>query len=338
MISRLRIISFFGFCFFAFVQVVLFPYLHLPGFLCTSRRGRGKREREEDLQFAIFACWLGVEFYALLVVIMQRRALRHHVNGSSTTALPLRSRNDDYPHHSRASSNSTHRKKISKRAMIISITIVLSIALLAGFIVWESIVSFVGSRNNSLSENTADADVSLNRRQLDKTHFYESRPLDRFSELKYALGNSKIMLLYFAASWCPMSTPISEALDEAFGRGDMLLTRNGEKKTLSIVYVSSDETLKEYNEYTLKRHWLPIPFDSPEKNALKRHFATCAHVELEELHFDRKHELPTIVVIDSKTQGIITTNGAHDVEEMGDGALEHWLEMQSWASRFANSI
>jgi hypothetical protein len=253
---------------------------------------------------------------------MQRRALRHHPNGSSTTALPLRSRNDDYPHHSRASSNSTHRKKFSKKAMIISITIVLSIALLAGFIVWESIVSFFGSRSNSLSEDTVAADASLNRRQLDKTHFYESRPLDRFSELKYALGNSKIMLLYFAASWCPMSTPISEALDEAFGRGDILLTRNGEEKTLSIVYVSSDETLKEYNEYTHNRHWLPIPFDSSEKNALKRHFATCAHVELEELQLDRKHELPTIIVIDSKTQGIITTNGARDVEEMGDGALE----------------
>lgn len=281
----------------------------------------------------------GLYYLDSLVQIMQRRALRHHVNGSSTTALPLRSRNDDYPHQNRASSNSTHRRKFSKKAMIISIIIILSIAMLAGFIVWESIVSFFGSRSYLLSGNTADADASLNSlRQLDKAHFYDSRPLDRFSELKYALGNSKIMLLYFAASWCPMSTPISEALDEAFGRGDVLLTRNGEKKTLSIVYVSSDETLKEYNEYTHKRHWLPIPFDSPEKNALKRHFATCAHVELEELQFNRKHELPTIIVIDTKTQGIITTNGAHDIDEMGDGALEHWLQMQSWASRFANSI
>lgn len=325
-------------CFFCFCpsKVVLFTiYVYRDSYVQQER----EREEGERGRFAMYAFCIILHFALLLVVIMQRRALRHHhVNGSSTTALPLRSRNDDYPHHSRASSNSTHRRKFSKRAMIISITIVLSIALLAGFIVWESILSFFGSRSNSLSDNTADTGASLNRMQLDKTHFYESRPLDRFSELKYALGNSKIMLLYFAASWCPMSTPISEALDEAFGRGDMLLTRNGEKKTLSIVYVSSDETLKEYNEYTLKRHWLPIPFDSPEKNALKRHFATCAHVELEELQLDRKHELPTIIVIDSKTQGIITTNGAHDVEEMGDGALEHWLEMQSWASRLANSI
>jgi hypothetical protein len=172
-------------------------------------------------------------------------------------------------------------------------------------------------------------------RRVDKSNFYRTRPLDQFSELTYALEHSQLVLLYFAASWCPMSTPISIALDKAFGRGDILLTRNGKKKTLAIVYVSSDETLEEYKEYTRKRQWLPIPFDSPDKNNIKRHFATCAHRELEELHFDRKHEIPTGIVIDSRTQGIITTNGADDVEKMGDGALERWLQLQEWV---ANSI
>jgi len=199
-------------------------------------------------------------------------------------------------------------------------------------------VSFFGSstssRTNSLQTGAAHNNDGGTSRHLDRSKFYEQRPLDRFSELQYALEHSKLVLLYFAASW----SPISDALDEAFGKGDVLLTRNGQKKTLSIIYVSSDKTLQEFTEYTRKRHWLPIPFESPEKNQLKRHFATCAHRELEELQFDRKHEIPTGIVIESRTQGIITTNGADDVEEMGAGALEHWLKMQGWASQMANSI
>jgi hypothetical protein len=198
------------------------------------------------------------------------------------------------------------------------------------------IVTSTLPRTNSPQKGVANNNDGS--RHLDRSEFYNQRPLDKFSELQYALEHSTLVLLYFAASWCPMSTPISDALDEAFGKGDMLLTRNGNKKTLSIVYVSSDETLEEYEEYTRKRHWLPIPFDSPERNELKRHFATCAHRELKELLFDRKHEIPTGIVIDSRTQGIITTNGADDVEGMGAGALEHWLKMQGWASQMANSI
>lgn len=261
---------------------------------------------------------------------MQRR-VRHTAKGS-TTALPLRVRNDEYPRKTRTAV----RRKLSKRAVIITM-IILSILTLVGLIVvWESVMSFFGS--SSPSGNSLQNDAAQNSRHLDTSHFYTQRPLDQFSELKYALEHSKLVLLYFAASWCPMSTPISNALDEAFGKDDMLLTHNGQRKTLSIVYVSSDKTLEEYTEYTRKRKWLPIPFESPEVNQLKRHFATCAHRELEKLQIDRKHEIPTGIVIDSRTQGIVTTSGADDVEEMGAEALEHWLKMQGWANQMANSI
>jgi hypothetical protein len=243
---------------------------------------------------------------------MQRR-VRHIANGSSTTALPLRVTKDEYPHHTRNTTRTT-RRKLSKRTVIINITIILSIIMLVVFIVTSTL-----PRTNSPQKGVANNNDGS--RHLDRSEFYNQRPLDKFSELQYALEHSTLVLLYFAASWCPMSTPISDALDEAFGKGDMLLTRNGNKKTLSIVYVSSDETLEEYEEYTRKRH-----------------FATCAHRELKELLFDRKHEIPTGIVIDSRTQGIITTNGADDVEGMGAGALEHWLKMQGWASQMANNI
>ena len=157
-----------------------------------------------------------------------------------------------------------------------------------------------------------------------------SLPLSKFSELAYALENSNLVALYFAASWCPMSTPISIALDRAFGNDDILLTNDGGRKELSIVYVSSDKTLDTFNGYIHNRKWLAVPYESKERNDLKRHFSTCAKIELEELDIDRKHEIPTIIVIDSKTHGVITTNGADDVDHMGDGALQHWKDMQDW--------
>ena len=261
--------------------------------------------------------------------------MRNSRGKGSSTALPLRNKNDEYPRKFRAD----RWKKFSNRAVIISFVIISTFTIVGVFVVWE-VASFVGSfgpsRNNSLQIHD-DTHNSVGSRHLDRSKFYDQRHLDRFSELKYALEHSELVLLYFAASWCPMSTPVSEALDEAFGN-DVLLNRDGKKKTLSIVYISSDRSLEEYNKYIRGRQWLAISFESPERNNLKRHFATCAHRELEELQFDRKHEIPTGIVIDSTTQGIITTNGADDVSEMGAEALDHWLKIQQWASETANNI
>jgi len=127
-----------------------------------------------------------------------------------------------------------------------------------------------------------------------------------------------------------MSTPISLALDSAFGRTDMLLSNEGGRKILAVVYVSSDETLDEFNGYIRNRQWLAVPYESKQRNDLKRHFSTCAKRELEDLNIDRKHEIPTIIVIDSETHGIITTNGADDVDQMGEDSLQHWKDIQDW--------
>ena len=127
-----------------------------------------------------------------------------------------------------------------------------------------------------------------------------------------------------------MSTPISHALDRAFGGENDLLSAQGGKSALSIVYVSSDRSRDEYDAYIRDRkYWMAIPFESPQRDELKRHFSACARIELEELDMDRKHEIPTIIVIDSRTHGIITTNGANDVAKMGRLALEHWKDMMT---------
>ena len=95
----------------------------------------------------------------------------------------------------------------------------------------------------------------------------------------------------------------------------------------------SDRDVDEYNEYIETRNWLAIPFESAQRSTIKKHFKTCAHRELEELDIDRKHEIPTIIVIDSETEGIITPNGADDLDDLGAKAFDHWKDMQKWIKK-----
>lgn len=159
-------------------------------------------------------------------------------------------------------------------------------------------------------------------------------PLQDFPSLQYALRNSDIALLYFAAAWCPMSTPVTNKLDEIFR--DVLLEPPSEdssprnllqRQGVSLVYVSSDRSSQEMQDY-LKPSWMYVPFDSEEREALKRRFATCARRELDELGMERKHEIPTLIVLSGPTHNVLTFHGVKDVEEYGLNAIDHWLELE----------
>ena len=66
-------------------------------------------------------------------------------------------------------------------------------------------------------------------------------PLAEYPSIQYALDHSDIVLLYFAASWCPMSAPITKLLDEKFG--DILLPPEG-----------SDESKRSINNKIRRAH------------------------------------------------------------------------------------
>lgn len=130
-----------------------------------------------------------------------------------------------------------------------------------------------------------------------------------------------------------MSTPVTEQIDELFRDVLMeppdedsprnLLQRHG----VSLVYVSSDRNEEEMEEY-LKPNWLYVPFQSEERAALKRRFATCARRELQILGMERKHELPTLIVLSGPTQQVLTFHGVKDIEEYGINAIDHWMELE----------
>ena len=176
------------------------------------------------------------------------------------------------------------------------------------------------------------ASVALLRDRHTKQNKWDLRdlaalPLSKYSELSYALENSEIVALYFAASWCGMSTPISHLLDEAFGESDQILTMDGRGNTLSIVYVSSDKTVGDYNDYIEGRNWIAIPYESPERTQLKEHFKTCSFPEVKELGIKREHEIPTIIVIDTSNHEILTYDGVKDMRQLEDSALDHWVDL-----------
>ena len=176
--------------------------------------------------------------------------------------------------------------------------------------------------------------------------YEEDRPLPllQFETVNNALENANIVALYFAASWCPMSTPVTKLLEEYYSSVPNLLYTSGQalqKNELAIVHVSSDRSQSDMEAY-LKPGWIAVPFESPERNALKKHFSVCAKSELQDLDMERKFEIPTLIILDGETHGIITTNGVHDLEAEGAKALDRWIVLQSiirgLESKYFNTI
>lgn len=260
---------------------------------------------------------------------------RRH-NSASSTVLPsiyddVKSDEPLRPRRRRATQQVNINTCSGRWTIIIALTILLSI-----------ICIFFGSKTQSALNNVhqdEQADASIHIDSPRDVGIHRTLPLSEFSDLTYALENSDLVALYFAASWCPMSTPISHSLDTTYGENDTLpLNRDGTRKPLSIVYVSSDKTNDEFNRYIRNRNWIAVPYESPQRNLLKRHFSTCAQRELVELGIDRMHEIPTIIVIDGATHGVITFNGVNDVTNMREKALNHWKDIQGWIRTAQNKV
>lgn len=216
-------------------------------------------------------------------------------NGGTSTGISTTSLSIPFDDDIEAADTSKIRRRSRKQLVTpYRIAIVLSIATL---------IAFVTNNFRSRGTDNAPNDKRQLLREESSAPAAAVLPLSKYSELSYALQHSDLVALYFAASWCGMSTPVSRLLDETFGESsseNIILGPDGARKPLSIVYVSSDRSLEDYDNYTEGRNWLAVPYDSPQITQLKRHFKTCARPEMEALGIDREHEIPTIIVIDSK--------------------------------------
>jgi len=192
---------------------------------------------------------------------------------------------------------------------------------------------------NYVSHHPVNSNVDATKRATSQ------KALSQYKSLQYALANADIVALYFAASWCSMSTPVTESIEKIFSTKDGLEKRvlkpnlalgdigleEAEHKDLAIVYVSSDRSEKSMLEYS-RWNWINIPFSSEEKSDIKRQYRTCAKVEMEDLGIEpRRYHIPTLIIIDSATQGILSTNGVDELDEYGDDVLDHWIQLQQLA-------
>lgn len=172
------------------------------------------------------------------------------------------------------------------------------------------------------------------------------KPLQQYASLHKVLNRippPPLIGLYFAASWCPASTTASDLMDKELS--SFLLSPATEKRfdtsndeasasdaqrELAIIYVSSDSSEEDMHEY-LEEHnnsWWSIPYDASDRNDLKKHFLTCAKPEMEELHLNRKHEIPTLIILDGPSQELLTFEGVKDLEEHGgQEAVDHWKQL-----------
>jgi len=106
------------------------------------------------------------------------------------------------------------------------------------------------------------------------------------------LKASKYIGLYFSAHWCPPCQRFTPKLAEAY-------KEHLKGKGCEIVFVSSDNSQGEFQEYYATMPWLAIPQGDPRKKALSSMF------EVE--------GIPTLVIIDTATGETITTDGTSDL-------------------------
>jgi Thioredoxin-like len=140
-----------------------------------------------------------------------------------------------------------------------------------------------------------------------------------------------IIALYFAASWCPMSTPQTQLLDELFR--DHLASssssshhKKNQAPMLSLVYVSSDQNIESFNAY-IQPGWHSIPYNNYKERAnIKRYFRTCAKREMVELGIvQRLHEIPNLIVLSTVSRTVVTDHGLPDLHGIsGIQAIQNW--------------
>jgi nucleoredoxin len=174
------------------------------------------------------------------------------------------------------------------------------------------------SSNNNKHNNHRAADDDADSRQLQQDGAFSSFPM-----LAAQLATNDIVALYFAASWCPMSTPVTALLDE------LLRTHLfDDAASVAVVYVSSDQDEASFQKY-LRDGWQSIPYGSKEQTRLKHEFQTCAKREMEPLGIvQRKGELPSLYILSGKNHQVLVEDGIRDIKELGAGALPHWKELQ----------
>lgn len=141
--------------------------------------------------------------------------------------------------------------------------------------------------------------------------------LESFPSLKPYFRSSRIVGLLFAAGWCGDCTPVIPKV---------AMVVEGQNDLIQVVYVSSDRTPEQMVSFK-PSVFAEIPFDSPERDNLKRHFQVCAMKESGELGItNRKDGIPTLILLESSSGKVLTMKAVDDIVsgQAKEGLLKKW--------------
>ena len=163
----------------------------------------------------------------------------------------------------------------------------------------------------------------------------------QFPSLALPLQTSRVLGIYFASSWCPDCIPVTPKLKTFYNEGLKLpfsstksssLADPNESKYFEVVYISSDNNAKQMEDYYNGCHasWSFVPYsNSDELKAIKRYFGVCAGKEAPGLAMTepgmRKSGIPTLLLLDSRTDKIISRGGVDDILQLSvNDAFNKW--------------
>lgn len=113
----------------------------------------------------------------------------------------------------------------------------------------------------------------------------------------------KTVAIYFSAHWCPPCRGFTPKLAEYY-------SKSLKAKGLEVVFVSSDRSANDFDEYYKEMPWLALPFeDRDRKNALSKKFKVKG--------------IPALVIL-SKDGSVITTDGRSEVMADPEGERFPW--------------
>merc|ERR1712187_631511 len=138
--------------------------------------------------------------------------------------------------------------------------------------------------------------------------------------------SGKVVALYFSAHWCPPCRQFTPVLAKIYAKAKQ------KNLPFEIVFVSSDDSAQEQREYMKEMHgpWLQLPYDSPQRNALKQWFGCFGAKEQPNWpEVQRRSGIPSLVIVSRDGKEHVFDAGEF-ISTEGTAAIGRWVNKFTW--------
>ena len=116
--------------------------------------------------------------------------------------------------------------------------------------------------------------------------------------------SGKVLAFYFSAHWCPPCRNFTPMLKEFYNKIKAMGVE------FEIIFVSSDKTQKEFEDYFNEMPWLAVPFGDSRIQTIK---------DMYEIH-----GIPTLIFLSPLTGEILSLDGTEIVYEGNENQVLDW--------------